>query len=427
MIKINNILAKKDEVNTQLSAVDEQSVEVANQTQFFSREADIQNIDINSIFGFDNEKYMSEDTGIVTSVANYLTTDFIDITDAKFLFRYAGIGTSITALTDYPYAFFDDERNFISGGNHGEDYSLEMYDGKYVLRYDIPECAKYVRFCVFKSNVDGTYATYHYLMVNVIHKTNIANLTGHEPLKNVTIVNFGDSIFGKTRGYTSVSEAIALRTGATVINMGFGGCLMAEHSDSNFDKFSMYQIANSIYLGSFADQVSAATVEGVPAYFPSQVKLLQGIDFTKVDIITISCGTNDFTESVDIDNEIDRDDTSTFAGSLRYSIEKILTKYQHLKIVLLAPTWRFFATDGVYTGDSDTYTNGNGFTLIHFVNKMESVAEEYHLNFINNYQDLGVNYYNRLQYFSAADGTHHNIYGRKHLGRYIGARLSAMF
>jgi hypothetical protein len=49
------------------------------------------------------------------------------------------------------------------------------------------------------------------------------------PLAGKTIVNFGDSIFGKRRPPNDISTEIARLTGATVHNCGFGGCRMSAH------------------------------------------------------------------------------------------------------------------------------------------------------------------------------------------------------
>ena len=245
-------------------------------------------------------------------------------------------------------------------------------------------------------------------------------------LQGKVIVNFGDSIFGLRRPPLDISTKLAELTGATVHNLGFGGCTMAWHGSgtsanpnyTNFDPFSMYRLADEIVKPDddetkwVLQQNAISSDTSLPSYYSEPLQILMNLDFSKVDIITIAYGTNDLTRANTLDNETDRYKTTTFAGALRYSIEKLLAAYPHLKIFLCSQTFRFWITDGevtntsdTWTNTSDTWTNTKGNKLTDFVAKTEEVAKEYHLPFINNY-DIGLNVHNRSHYFSATDGTH---------------------
>lgn len=231
------------------------------------------------------------------------------------------------------------------------------------------------------------------------------------PLNGKMIVNFGDSIFGKRRPPDDISTELAALTGATVHNCGFGGCRMATHSIEQYDAFSMYRLAYSIANKDWTLQDAAIAQEtwegGKPSYFAEVLAMLKGIDFNKVDIVTIAYGTNDFMGGNDLENTNDLYSTSTFAGALRYSIETLLTSYPHLKIFVCSQVWRFWMdSSGAYTEDSDTYANADNMTLVDFVEKTEGVAKEYHLPYIDNYYTTGFNRFNCGVYFSATDGTH---------------------
>lgn len=252
----------------------------------------------------------------------------------------------------------------------------------------------------------------------------LENQSGNKALKlyGKTIVNFGDSIFGLRRPPNDISTKLAELTGATVYNCGFGGCTMAYHGSSTeptkYDAFAMYQLANEIVKDNddatkWASQDAAIAYrpstpedpDPVPSYFAEALQHLKDLDFANVDIITIAYGTNDFTRGTDLEKEGDLDNTKSFAGALRYSIETLLAKYPHLRIFICSQTFRFFLTGGELSGTSDDYTNADGVKLTDFVEKTESVAKEYHLPYINNY-DIGLNVHNRSYYFSATDGTH---------------------
>lgn len=244
-------------------------------------------------------------------------------------------------------------------------------------------------------------------------------------LKGKTIVNFGDSIFGNKRPPNDISTYISKLTGATVHNLGFGGCRMAIHSP-NWDAFSMYRLADSIATKNYAlqDSVDVASVSGMPSYFVETRALLKTIDFSKVDIVTISYGTNDYTANILLDNETNKYDTTTYGGALRHSIEKLLTAFPNLKIFLCTPTYRFFMDTNLgYTEDSDTKLNAKGHKLTDYVNKVKEIGSLYKVPVIDNYFELGINKFNRTQYFPVGDGVHHNLVGADLIARHMAKKM----
>lgn len=264
---------------------------------------------------------------------------------------------------------------------------------------------------------------------SIIIKKRVRYLTSDiinlHPLNDKVIVNFGDSIFGNKRTPDDISTQLAEITGATVYNCGFGGCRMSAHN-TNWDAFSMYRLAEAIATGDFSvqDAVDVSSVSGMPSYFIETRNLLKSIKWNDVDIITIAYGTNDFTAGVDIDSETNIYDTTTFAGALRYSIEKLLGTYPHLKIFVCGQTYRFWMdSSNVFIDDSDTRTNTNGVKLTDFVQKTKDVSNEYHLKFIDNYYDLGINKHNRSHWFPSNDGTHHNPLGGKLMAEHMANEL----
>ena len=275
-----------------------------------------------------------------------------------------------------------------------------------------------IRYGVFESNSSSCHSL-------SISKKGITEYLHVDEDENKVIVNFGDSIFGNKRPPNDISTEIANITGATVYNLGFGGCRMSQHN-SNWDAFSMYRIANAIATNDFSiqDAVDVSSVSGMPSYFIETRTLLESINFNDVDIITIAYGTNDFTANVNLDSDSNIYDITTFAGALRHSIEKLLGKYPHLKIFVCGQTYRFWMdSEGVFTDDSDTRTNSNGAKLTDFVAKTKDVSKDYHLKFIDNYYELGINKYNRSHWFPSNDGTHHNPLGGKLIAEHMANEL----
>ena len=241
------------------------------------------------------------------------------------------------------------------------------------------------------------------------------------PLAGKTVVCFGDSLFGMYTGDTSAPAYVAQKTGATVHNVGFGGCRMSEHPYPEYNAFSMYALANAISSGDWSLQDTNAA--NGSANFPDQLAILKGIDFNDVDYVVIHYGTNDFTAGggVAIDNASNPKATNTLCGALRHSVETLLGAFPKLKIFVSLPAFRYWTADNGTVTYSDTWKNVNGHTLPDFVKALADTAKEYKLPVIDCYYGLGINKSNAATFL--ADGTHHNIDGRKRFGEYIGAKL----
>lgn len=247
-----------------------------------------------------------------------------------------------------------------------------------------------------------------------VSKDNL-NFAINEPmLAGRKIVVFGDSLIGMTRDSTSVTAYAASYTGATVYNVGFGGCRMSKHPTNGYAAFSMWALADAVATGDYSTQEAQAP--SGQDYFASQLAVLESIDFETVDAIVIHYGTNDFNASVQIDDSANLLSTDTVCGALRYSIEKILTAFPKIKIFVSLPLYRTWNGEG-----AETHKNSLEKTLPEYDSAMKTVAEDYNLPTIDGYKRLGVNSINSSSYLS--DGTHLNNFGRKQFGEFIGGCL----
>lgn len=263
---------------------------------------------------------------------------------------------------------------------------------------------------------------------------NSFDISSGKQLEGTTIVNFGDSIFGNFDEPESISAYIAQLTGATVYNVGFGGCRMGKHQYENWTPFSMYSLANSIASGDFSLQDSA--LEGtldvggddpaLPDRFPTRLNTLKSIDFNQVDIITIAYGANDHGANNRKLYTDDKYDLETYSGALRHSIETITEAYPHISIYICTPIYRFSndRNNGyAFLHDSDTHLNLRNNTLVDYVQAAKDISAEYNLTCIDNYYELGINKDTRHLYFSLSDGTHPLPAGRllmaKNIVRYL--------
>ena len=244
-------------------------------------------------------------------------------------------------------------------------------------------------------------------------------------LSGKTIVNMGDSIFGIERGFSSISNIISDITGATVYNCGFGGARAAKHPHAGFDTFSLYKLTDSIIAKNFDDQTSHLNDESIPSYYSEQLEVLKNIDFENVDTLTIAYGTNDFTGWQVLDNPDNPMDTTSYGGALRYSIDKLLTNYPTLRIILITAQYRVFDSDEGTIADG-YWMDGdlkeiNGSKISSFNDKLKEVGKEFHITTIDTFNNMGWNKYNWMQYIP--DGCHPSYEGRRIMAEYIAKHL----
>jgi lysophospholipase L1-like esterase len=251
------------------------------------------------------------------------------------------------------------------------------------------------------------------------------------------IVCFGDSIVGNFPAPTDYPSMIAELTGATVYNAGFGGCCMSDNGQIRKD-FTMCRLVDSIVAGDFSAQRNSGvsiTYAGTSTdYVPERLTMLENIDWSDIDYITIAYGTNDWNSNYGLDNSENPTDTTTYIGAFRYSIEKLLTAYPHLKVMTITPLWRWWDTN---TGmpseihsdyiDSNDYAKGTGYKLWQYGDALVAAAKFYHIPVFDLYWNCMMTKQNRFEYFDTTDGTHPKLKGRELMAELISAQLEAIY
>ena len=251
------------------------------------------------------------------------------------------------------------------------------------------------------------------------------------PLIGKTVVCFGDSITGNYYFGDNYPYQIEEKTGAKVYDVGFGGCRMELTNESSIqyvNPFSMVSLADAIVsdqADKWSNQDTNANSFALKNMVKARLAILKSIDFSTVDIVTIAYGTNGI--GLPIENGSDPLDTYSYAGATRYAIKTLLTKYPHLRIVLLTPIYRWYSET---LDDGDTHQIG-GQTLLDRVTKLLEVGSEIKIPTIDLYHTLGINKYNYTGYFGdddeTADGTHINSFGRKQMGLRVAGELNCLF
>jgi hypothetical protein len=224
------------------------------------------------------------------------------------------------------------------------------------------------------------------------------------------VVNLGDSIFGNNEKPWDLGTYIQNITGIKDANCGYGGTTARVIPSGNMSPLGLPSIVDCIVSEDFSSLQTPAYWANLREYRYAVPTLLFGmVDFTKVEIITIAYGTNDWNSSTPLDNPDNRLDTSTYKGGLRYAVENLQTKYPAITLVMLSPIFRYWSNSSDYSTvdtDSDTKTNSLGLKLMDYVTAMQEVAEEYHLPYFDNYKGIGLNRYTAPTWLR--DGTHLN-------------------
>ena len=313
---------------------------------------------------------------------------------------------------------------YLSSGINGTNCNSE--NG--MMKCTSPATAKYARVGS-NTRLEGfrfflcKKANFSYYVNNQAIKANHAGLRKRLVGKKLAI--FGDSIMGRQREYWNIPSQIGFNTGMTVYNFGFGGCRMSVH-EGNWDKCSMYRLADDIYNGSFTDLVSSVTTRwsGMPGYFVNVANELDETDFSEIDAILIAYGANDYTTPTSIlDNPNDLYDTTTVCGALRYSIKQIQTKYPKIQIIVSDPLFRVFYDGETYLYNSEDHNFGSG-TLKEYAEAYANACKDMLVPFLNLHDESGINI-NTWDYFYS-DECHPDEKGCKRVAGIISGKVETM-
>lgn len=260
--------------------------------------------------------------------------------------------------------------------------------------------------CVTKEN-DTNYTPYQ-------TGTTIDEYTNHSKVSEVlngskNIVVFGDSIFGMVDDETGVSGIMRNYTNANIINCAFGGTRLSIRSETNgYEQFDFGNLVNCVASGDYSSLVTT----GLPSYYASRKDRLSHVDFSKVDVVLLYYGTNDYMSGV----------TQEQVMACANYVKTLQTAFPQIKAVYCSPSFRvFFDNEGAYETDSNSYNPSRG-TLRDYCTWYKAMAESINIEFIDCY-NIGINAANYARYFTSPDGVHHNANGRAYLGEYLGKKM----
>ncbi|MCR2047359.1 SGNH/GDSL hydrolase family protein [Acetatifactor muris] len=240
------------------------------------------------------------------------------------------------------------------------------------------------------------------------------------------VVAFGDSVFGAVRDETGVPEQLAELLGTPVYNAALGGTCMARlesgrRKDYPKNSLSLAGLTKSVGAEDFGVQqtVTMRTRENNTEYFAEVVNGLEVIDFSRVEIVLLQQGVNDYHAGVPIENPEDPYDEYTFLGALRSSVEALRRANPELRIVLVTPLYTWYTT-GLTCEEAD---QGGG-VLKEYVEAELRAAEELDIEVIDVFHDFSPHEKWEDKDLYMTDGIHPNEAGRERLARIIAEELS---
>lgn len=365
---------------------------------------------VNNIF--ENSKVKNGETCYFSN-GRMITNEKLSRTDYISVRKGMKIFTNLKEIIVY----FDRNKNFKGSNYDGKTFGDAWLAGEYLGEKGYYLTVPYSGYIIV--NIPTKYITSHPVYIcDDINDSNNGKLITSNQLSGKNIVCFGDSIIGNFQDETSIPSIISKITGATVYNVGFGGCKMTQRlSEPDWNPFSMCNLATAIANNDFTLQETKvkSNFKGMPSYFPDTVSLLKSIDFSKVDIVTISYGVNDYMKGNQVENPDNLKDLDYFNGALRNSVELLKKAYPKLEIIVFTPIYAvWFDANGnvIYDSDSKYYNNTSNMTLKDFRDGVLKVCKEYKYKSVNLYDNLGINKSNILSYYDVTDGIHPNINGR---------------
>lgn len=264
---------------------------------------------------------------------------------------------------------------------------------------------------------------YAMIAVLVFFAVFVLTFSRRTPEKNyqqVQLVAFGDSVFGEVRDGTGIPDQVAELLGMSFCNGAFGGTQAARGDreyrlDYGKDAFSLVGLSKSVYAEDFGVQQTIRLKESSTDYFEEVIDELALIDFSKVEVILIQHGLNDFYAGVPIRNAEDPYDEYTFSGALRTALKLLRKSCPKAEIVLVTPTYTWNFREELTCEEFDA---GCG-TMEDYLAAEREVAQEFGIEVI----DLYHNFFPHKQWSDwelyTRDGLHPNEAGREMIAERI--------
>lgn len=237
-----------------------------------------------------------------------------------------------------------------------------------------------------------------------------------EEHQEAQIVVFGDSVMGEVRDETAVPARLRKLLEETVYNAALGGTCAARveperRLDYTKDSLSLVGLAKSVEADEFGVQQSIIMRENNTEYFEEAIDGLEAVDFSKVELVLLQQGINDYHAGILIENPSDPYDDRTFKGAFRTAVRCLRRANPSLQIYIITPTYTWYPLTGRTCEEAD-YGGG---VLEEYVDAQHELAEELNVGIIDVYHDFYPHEKWEDWELYSRDGLHPNEAGREKL------------
>lgn len=206
-------------------------------------------------------------------------------------------------------------------------------------------------------------------------------------LSGYTVVFIGDSIVGLDRSSASVPEIVGTLSGAATYNLAQGG-LTATQVEGKISFLTIVEALEKESVTKLKDEEMEQDLQDFLNRQEKESKL----------IFVVGYGLNDYFQGIRVRDEANPMNPQTYSGALELGVERLKQKYPEAVIVVMAPTYTSFGSQG-----SECMSEQGGM-LMDYRLAAEEVAAEQGVIFKNQYQDLNINAENEKLYLT--DGCH---------------------
>lgn len=248
-----------------------------------------------------------------------------------------------------------------------------------------------------------------------------------KPQKEYAIVTMGDSVMGVCRDETSIVSQLSSLLNTSVFNGALGGTSLSRINDLDSmgyskDCMSGVSLSKAIASGDFGPQQATKVKESMTEYFPETIDEMEQIDFSKVDILLLQYGFNDYHAGIPIYPAEGENEEASFVGALESCVKSLQEAYPNLRIVLVTPTYSWYPYNELTHLTCEEYNLGGG-VLEEYVNAEIQTAHALRVEILDVYH----NFYSHDTWedweIYTTDGLHPNEEGRTLLAEKIAAYL----
>lgn len=237
----------------------------------------------------------------------------------------------------------------------------------------------------------------------------VSTLEGYVDDGELNVVFLGDGLFGDYQDETGIPEQVAKITGANVYNCGFSNATMStqlmEYDEKcGNDALSFYFVALSIANNEGYDLLRNGTrhaESGIEDYFMDTIDMMDDIDFSKVDVIVINYGVEDYLQNREIESDHDTlFDPRIFTDALHQGMRWLHAAYPNIQFVVMSPTFCFYEDKDGELHAGDVYKNKEKGTVASYMIAEKTATVLENSTFLDNYWGVDINADNAKEYFT---------------------------